>query len=520
MSIPLLTSSYVFGINPNVQSNAFFYDEATVAYPAGHELVLYNFEKKTQKILHLPLDGDDTSCLAANLQDSLLAVGSKSLGESSAAVHIFDVATGKRKRLLKTNDGVKEFVSVAISVDGKYVYAQGGTPDWNVYIWGFEKGKLMHASKMTSGHLELRKMSVNLFDTASTQICVTGVNLFRVFRFQDGFCKLIHQMKSDTEIRTHSWTSETRIVCGTVDSKILVFEEGELISEWQYLPTIDPKATFEIPPKPPAVSSIAGFAGGLFVGFESGVIVYYEKTEEHPYYKKKREESFEDSEVTHIAWNAREDKAVVSFKSNQVYLFQIETDQKGEQVKYDRLSHSFHIGPITTIDACVSKPLVATCGADRSIRIWNYVDNNLETINYFDETPTCMAIHPNGLYILAGFPSGLRLMAVLLDETKTFWEYNIRSARGCKFSNGGQYFAVITSINVSIFNTWTFETVGVLKVNNARVKGVVWSEDDTQLMTYCNDGSVQQWNGFKFGKISETTFAHTDSDVVGGVLNP
>jgi hypothetical protein len=29
---------------------------------------------------------------------------------------------------------------------------------------------------------------------------------------------------------------------------------------------------------------------------------------------------------------------------------------------------------ITGIDVCVRKPLVATCGADKSVRIWNYLD--------------------------------------------------------------------------------------------------------------------------------------------------
>ncbi len=300
----------------------------------------------------------------------------------------------------------------------------------------------------------------------------------------------------------------------------MIFESGELISDWQYLPTIDPKAILESAPRQPAVTALAGFSGGLIVGLDNGSILYYEKTEEHPYFKKKKEELIEESEVSHIAWNVREDRAVITLKSNQIYLFQIETDQKGEHIKYDRLSHSFHSGPIMSLDVCISKPLIATSGHDKSIRIWNYMENTLEIANFYPETATCMTIHPNGLYILAGFPAGLRLMAILLDEIKTLWEYNIRSARGCKFSHGGQYFAVITAINVTIFSTWSLETIGVLKVNSGRIKCVLWSDDDTQLLTYCTDGSVQQWDGFTFSKNHEISLSNEDGDVVGAALNP
>lgn len=58
------------------------------------------------------------------------------------------------------------------------------------------------------------------------------------------------------------------------------------------------------------------------------MVIYYENCNEHPFYKVKKEEIFEDSEVTAISWNTREDKAVVSMKSSQLYMFQIETDQK------------------------------------------------------------------------------------------------------------------------------------------------------------------------------------------------
>lgn len=82
------------------------------------------------------------------------------------------------------------------------------------------------------------------------------------------------------------------------------------------------------------------------------------------------------------------------------------------------------------MDACMTKPLLITSGSDKSIRLWNYVENTLEVVNHFEEAANCIAIHPNGLYVLAGFPSALKLMAILLDDIRTYWEVPIKSARG------------------------------------------------------------------------------------------
>ncbi len=54
-------------------------------------------------------------------------------------------------------------------------------------------------------------------------------------------------------------------------------------------------------------------------------------------------------------------------------------------MKADRLMHSFHYGPILGMDVSTHKPLIVTSGADRSIRVWNYLENTLEVTRYFPE---------------------------------------------------------------------------------------------------------------------------------------
>jgi hypothetical protein len=123
--------SFVFGLNSAVQSNAFFLDESTVIYPVGHQLVHYNVDKKTQKHINLQTDGDLISCMAVYLPENLLAIGTKCQSEAgSAIVAIFEINTGKRRKIYKTSENCKEVISVSFSADGKFIFGQGCAPDW------------------------------------------------------------------------------------------------------------------------------------------------------------------------------------------------------------------------------------------------------------------------------------------------------------------------------------------------------------------------------------------------------
>lgn len=39
------------------------------------------------------------------------------------------------------------------------------------------------------------------------------------------------------------------------------------------------------------------------------------------------------------------------------------------------------------MDVCLRKPLIATCGADKTVRIWNYISRKCELIKEFSEVP-------------------------------------------------------------------------------------------------------------------------------------
>lgn len=60
------------------------------------------------------------------------------------------------------------------------------------------------------------------------------------------------------------------------------------------------------------------------------------------------------------------------YESAFYILLSLFLSKQGDIATFELLSQAFHHGVITGMDVCIRKPLIATCGLDRSVRIWNY----------------------------------------------------------------------------------------------------------------------------------------------------
>lgn len=69
-----------------------------------------------------------------------------------------------------------------------------------------------------------------------------------------------------------------------------------------------------------------------------------------------------------------------------------------------------------------------------------------------------------------GFSDKLRLLTVLMDDLKLIKEIAIKGCKDVAFSNGGQFFAAVNGVTVSLYNAYTCENVGNLRGHNGKVR--------------------------------------------------
>jgi WD40 repeat protein len=105
-------------------------------------------------------------------------------------------------------------------------------------------------------------------------------------------------------------------------------------------------------------------------------------------------ETASGSKIIAMALNSSETILIALTDTHQLMSYTLK-GHKGKS-EFQVFCHPFHNGAITGVDICHRKPLIATCGADRSIKIWNYLTLELELSKEFEESIESIALHPTG----------------------------------------------------------------------------------------------------------------------------
>ena len=206
---------------------------------------------------------------------------------------------------------------------------------------------------------------------------------------------------------------------------------------------------------------------------DGGVIYVFEKSEDKDYYKRVKAFKIENNavKIKNLAVSPSEEQLVCTLANNQVYVLTLSNTDilKTDEMNFELLSQAFHSHAVTGLDTCVRKPLIATCGIDKSVRVWNYMDKSTDLFKVFTEEVFAISFHPSGLHVLAGFSDKLRLMNLLMDDIRPYKELAIKACRECRFSNGGQCFAAVNGNTIQIYSTYTCENIGNLRGHNGKV---------------------------------------------------
>ena len=69
--------NFIFGMNTQIKNNLYFLDEEKIIYPAGHNVVQYQIQDKTQVYYQAPIEYRGISCIELSPLRRWLAIGLK-----------------------------------------------------------------------------------------------------------------------------------------------------------------------------------------------------------------------------------------------------------------------------------------------------------------------------------------------------------------------------------------------------------------------------------------------------------
>ena len=461
-------------------------------------------------------------------------------------------------------------MSLCFSPDGCSIIAQGAAPDWNIAVWQWEKRKCVavipaHAPSQPAAPVREIKWNPQEPGTAS----LVGQGSFRIFKMTDNSIRPQPSALGEKDavgFTAHAWLPEeapqvttaraavvtsasvvgtagatgstnaavnddpggevsteplTRIcVIGDDAGELLVIEDGEFRTS---LPSPGPGS---------GINCIVPYATkGFICAGEGGKVHVYEKTDDKDMFRRVKmfavpidqEEGFGGpsalpSHVRSITLSPSEEKLVCAMENNQMYVVDLADCDilKEEEMVFELLSNPFHSKAVTGIDACVKKPLVATCSADKTVRVWNYLDMTLELKKTFVEEAFSVSFHPSGLHVLVGFADKLRLCNLLVNDVSAYKEFAVKACCECRFSNGGQLFAAVDGSVVQVYDAYTAENVGNFRGHGGRVKSVFWNVDDTKIVSCGVDGAVYEWTPKEFQRQKEHVKKGTEYGCVVG----
>lgn len=487
----MLSVKHAFGCKGAVATPVQFINDSTVAFVVGQAVALHSLESNTQRFLH-GTSQEGISAIALSPSARFLAVAEKT--SDRPRIGIYDVSNLKRRKdLEKAEMATRSFVSLAFSCDGKILAALGAQPSFPLVLYQWEKNRIACSINALAAQPEYVPQ-VLFHPQDPTLVSVVGQNCLKLFRHAESSLK---QQASPVGKRDpQSFICATWIVEDR-DRLVAASEGGELV----LIENNEVKSTMQGHSDGLQIQSIVSFSKGFVCGVDQGSVLVYEReadSDREPF-RKTRSLSVEalPAAITGLSASPSEEILAAVTRNNQLLSFPLSSAEinkpEESQQHLKPLTQPFHCAGVSGVDACIRKPWVATCGHDRSVRVWNYDERTCELYKFWPEEAFSIALHPSGFMVLVGFADKLRLMNVLMEDIVVFKEFGIKACKECNFSNGGQFFAAVNSNTIQLYNTYTCENIGNLRGHNGKVRSVHWMADDSRIVSAGMDGAVYQW---------------------------
>lgn len=504
----LMSLKYIYGFGGGNTNRQFIFDLSTqdknngkkILYIAGNNTVIANLETKEQMLINGTEGATRVSFVAVNQDRTAIAIAEDMPQNSIITIYEYKNDKLKKKKTLIC----KEFESISYECitfgsgkNSKILAAISRTPSHKLLTWEWEKGKL----KNTCDFAGFNKINGLFFSSVDDDF------LFAIGNSTTGLPIKCFWLRSEHEAFTvapkndlikdflKSYNKNLLTFCMLSDgSVVFANDKGELIlfSRQYELKCVLPNSPIGV-----KISNISQCGKGIMVCGSRMQLIHYEKIErEMKSVWQRTDTSFfpptpDELDCINSLVILEEQNLLVGLSSGELNLITILSDQN---FKIEPALSAFHSGQVIDIDICDRKPYMISCGTDKMIKIWNYVENTLEYQRKFDKDIFAVSFHCSGLYMAIGFKEKIKIAALTITEIKLVYDILIRDSKIIKFSNGGHLIASCCENSVQIWDFYTgeFKNNIILKTSESPINSLQWAIDDLRIFVGSNDGSITE----------------------------
>ncbi|ETN23157.1 hypothetical protein PPTG_02819 [Phytophthora nicotianae INRA-310] len=526
-----LKPTYALGFRSCGRTVVDFASEGMIIYPVAHHLVIYNLETRAMEFFHHIRHVKSIQSFQFSPNRELLAVAEvyqQSMGQLAAfgaastttatplsvssfatsplkgsnvalqtllrdqethALAIYKLGTKARVRSipLPTNSNV---VSCSFSADNKFLAVLEDSPAHTVTYWKVSNSKLLASCKCPS-----RGSRIHISPTNANFISVSGPATLKYWVWTNNDFKIsnfLPQLKDQEHFVDHTWLKEHMIALS---------ERGLLLCFRIALDGCNADLVHSSRCHQPShvrMECVTAHGKGFVLGGSAGFFSIFEASDDpKDPFPLVRSVSVGDIAFDCIAVSPNSETIVACSKSRELVTFSmsaIDTEQEDRIEFRELIRHGHQIGPVLQVDVCVQRPIVVTCGTDKTVRVWNFELNHYDLLSHCPEEPTTIAVHPSGFQLVVAFKERVRIFQLLQENLRQVKELATKACRFVRYAHGGHLFACASGLTVTTFRTYTFEAVHTFSGHIGAVRCLSWSRDDIYLFSAAHDGAIYRWD--------------------------
>ena len=518
MSVGKLVVKQAYGVSKDSKNCLCFSDEHHLCYVGGHHAVVMNYDSKEQQFIQgasHTYDSLGITALASSWPKKVIAVAERA--NPVAGCTFYDSSSLRRRKVVFYQElGSKYISSVAFSNDGRFFLMQGGAPEWNLTMWNVEKAPKLVAHVKLNSNEDISVDEVSFCPWDSNIIVAVGKGIMKVFRLGEGQLRPHNiSLRRDTaHFSSHCWLkSDDRLLVATLQGEILLMENLE------FRAIVYPTGAEgeDIVPVTSLTATRNGFVAGT-VGGEFRVFEKFEEAKEHYQVENTVYLPSDQGDVQAMAVGYEDNVICITTQQQMFNVFLHNNSGKEDGTtgqNFEPFVTPFHApnamghAGITGMSFALWKPLLATCGCDSTVRLWNLGERRVEMSKQIDADPVGIAIHPSGLSLVVGFVDKLKIYSVLLGKLHETRELPVRQCNLVKFSTGGQMIAAASGSSIIVFDAMTAKQICALRGHQSRIRSIRFTMGDSQIISVGAEGAVLLWDVGKATKIGDGFVSHT-----------